>query len=159
MSVVHSTFSLERQYKAAPARVFAAFANPETKRRWFVEGEGWRVNEYAGDFRVGGVETSRFTFAGSKEKGAPPAGTPIANDTVYQDIVPNERIVFAYTMTVGDKRISASLATVEIVPSGTGTKLTYTEQGAYFDGSDDPRMRQEGWTQLFASLERELDRA
>ena len=36
------------------------------------------------------------------------------NDTTYQDIVPEERIVLAYTMAVGGRRISASLATVEI---------------------------------------------
>ncbi|WP_394835764.1 SRPBCC family protein [Pendulispora rubella] len=159
MSVVHSTFTIERQYKAAPARVFAAFVNPETKRRWFAEGEGWQVNEYTLDFRVGGVENARFTFVGSGEEGAPPAGTPMGNDTVYQDIVPNQRIVFAYTMTVGDKRISASLATVEIVSAGTGTKLTYTEQGAFFDGADSPRMREEGWGEILASLGREVDEA
>jgi len=159
MPIVHNTFTIERQYKAAPARVFAAFSNPETKRRWFVEGEGWHVAEYSVDFRVGGIESSRFVFAGSKAKGAPPAGTPMGNDTVYQDIVPNERIVFAYTMTVGDNRISASLATVEIAASGTGTKLTYTEQGAYFDGADSPKMREGGWNELLGSLERELEKA
>lgn len=39
-SVVHSTFSLERVYDASPSRVFAAFEDLPTKRRWMVEGEG-----------------------------------------------------------------------------------------------------------------------
>jgi uncharacterized protein YndB with AHSA1/START domain len=37
-TVVHSTFTIERTYPTAPSRVFAAFASPEIKRRWFTEG-------------------------------------------------------------------------------------------------------------------------
>ncbi|MCX6049372.1 MAG: SRPBCC domain-containing protein [Chloroflexi bacterium] len=55
-SLMHSTFSVKRTYPSSPARVFAAFANPETKRRWFVEGEGWEIDEFSMDFRVGGRE-------------------------------------------------------------------------------------------------------
>jgi uncharacterized protein YndB with AHSA1/START domain len=117
-SVVHSTFSIERRYPVPPSRVFSAFANRAVKRRWFAEGEGWEVEEFALDFRVGGREFSRFRFEG---------GAPIRNETVYQDIVPDRRIVFAYSIAVGDQRISVSLATVEITPSGEGTRLVYTE--------------------------------
>src|SRR5262245_31606162 len=106
-SVVHSTFSIERSYPVPPARVFAAFSNQATKRRWFAEGEGWEVHEFSLDFRVGGSEVSRFRFKG---------GAPMGNDTVFLDIVPDQRIVLAYTMTVDDTRISVSLATVEIAP-------------------------------------------
>ena len=55
-SVVHSTFSIERTYPVTPSRVFSAFANQETKRRWFAEGEGWEMEEFTSDFRVGGRE-------------------------------------------------------------------------------------------------------
>ena len=34
-SVAHATFSLERTYQAAPARVFAAWAEPAAKAQWF----------------------------------------------------------------------------------------------------------------------------
>jgi hypothetical protein len=44
--------------------------------------------------------------------------------------VPDQRIVFAYTMTLGEKRISSSFGTVELFPVGDRTRLTYTEQGA-----------------------------
>ena len=52
--VVHSTFTIERNYTAPPSRVFAAFADRTTKRRWFAEGSSFEVKEFAMDFRVGG---------------------------------------------------------------------------------------------------------
>ena len=157
-AVVHSTFHIERQYPVPASRVFAAFADPAVKRRWFVEGEGWDVLEHTLEFRVGGREASRYLFRGGPA-GAPPAGTEMANVTTYQDIVPNERIVFAYTMSVGGRRISASLATVEIVPDGTLTRLLFTEQSAFFDGADGPAMREQGWSALLDSLATELRRS
>ena len=36
--VTHATFSLERSYPAPPARVFAAWADPAAKARWFAGG-------------------------------------------------------------------------------------------------------------------------
>ena len=70
----------------------------------------------------------------------------------------DRRVVFAYTMTVGEKRISASLATVELIPLDQRTRLTYTEQGAFFDGAENPRAREEGCRELLESLAQELER-
>jgi uncharacterized protein YndB with AHSA1/START domain len=125
-SVAHATFSVERIYPQPPARVFAAFADQATKRRWFAEGEGWEIFEYTLDFRVGGAETSRFRFGDGPE---------VRMDAVVQDIIPDRRIVLVYRMAMGQKPLSVSLATVELVASGTGTRLTYTEQGSYLDAS------------------------
>jgi uncharacterized protein YndB with AHSA1/START domain len=146
-SVTHATFTLERSYDAPPAKVFKAFADPAIKRRWFVEGDGWDVEEFTGEFKIGGVERSRFRFQG---------GEPVHNDTTYHDIVPNERIIFAYTMTVGQNRISASLATCEFKPSGSGTHFVFTEQGAFLDGLDSVGSREGGWKGLLDALGRAL---
>ncbi len=145
--VAHSTFNIARTYPVAPARVFAAFADQATKRRWFAEGEGWEVDEFTVDFRVGGRETARFRFGDS---------APMGNDTIYLDIVPDRRIVLAYTMTVGDERHSVSLTTVELAPTDDGTRLVYTEQGAFFDGVDDPVGRERGCRELLERLAEEL---
>jgi uncharacterized protein YndB with AHSA1/START domain len=153
-SVTHSTFVIERSYPVKPERVFAAFANPVRKGRWFVEGEGLEVEEFVMDFRVGGKEHARFRF----KEGTPFKGTALTNDTSYQDIVPDRRIVFAYTMTFGDKRISASLATFEFLPTDKGTDLIFTEQAAFFEGADGAPIRQEGWRQLLEELGKELAR-
>jgi uncharacterized protein YndB with AHSA1/START domain len=146
-SVTHATFTLERTYDAAPARVFNAWADPAAKRRWFVEGEGWQVEEFTGDFKVGGFERSRFRFK---------RGAPVRNDTTYHDIVSNERIIFAYTMTIGENRISASLATIEFKAEGGGTRLVFTEQGAFLDGFDKADSRAGGWRGLLEALGRAL---
>src|SRR6476620_1712170 len=108
-SAIHSTFVIERSYPVAPERVFAAFADPATKRRWFFESDGHDVELYEMDFRVGGQEHARFRF----KAGTPLNGMTCRNDGSIQDIVPNRRLVLASTMTIGDNRISASLVTIE----------------------------------------------
>ncbi len=153
-SVIHSTFVIECNYSAAPERVFAAFADPAKKRRWFVEDEHHEVERHEMDFRVGGKERAGFRF----KEGTPLKGMICTNDTTYQDIVPNQRIVFASTMAIGEKRISASLGTLEFLPSETGTDLLFTHQGAFFEGSDGPEMREEGWRKLLDKLTEELPR-
>jgi uncharacterized protein YndB with AHSA1/START domain len=152
-SVNHATFVIDRTFPVAPTQVFAAMANPAKKRRWFVEGKGFGVDSFEMDFRVGGFERSRFRFS----EGTPlPAGTPCANDSVYLDIVPNQRIVLAYTMTVGGKCISASQSTFEFLPDGKGTRLVFTEQAAFFEGADGPKIREDGWQDLLERLAEEL---
>jgi uncharacterized protein YndB with AHSA1/START domain len=151
-SVTHSTFTIERSYPSPPERVFAAFSDPAKKRRWFAEGERGPIEEFTMNFRVGGYERTRSRFV----EGTPFAGTMLTNETIYQDIVPNHRIVMAYTMTLGKKRISSSQATVEFLPTEKGTDLIFTEQAAFFEGADGRQIREEGWRELLEQLASEL---
>jgi uncharacterized protein YndB with AHSA1/START domain len=147
MSVNHNTFSIDRHYAATPERLFAAFADPAQKRRWFIEGGNNAVEQYDLDFRVGGREV-----AGIRHGAAPVAGLTFTAESVYLDIVPNSRIVFASSMAMADARISASLVTVELVPANNGTRLVLTHQGAFFEGADGPAIREEGWRKLLDRL-------
>ncbi|MGA2134201.1 MAG: SRPBCC family protein [Bryobacteraceae bacterium] len=150
-SVIHSTFVIERHYPVAPERVFTALAEPDRKRRWFAEVRGLGMQQFDMDFQVGGIERSSFRLTSG-----PFSGGIVANRTTYLDIVDNRRIVIAYSMAMDGRRFSASLATFELLPDETGTRLVFTEQGAYFESSDGPQMRQEGWRKHLENLAAEL---
>ena len=107
------------------------------------------------DFRVGGTERSRFRF----KQGTPIAGMTITNETSYQDIVPNRRIVTTSTMSLGDKPMSVMLATVELRPTENGTDLIFTHQAVFLEAADGAEMRKHGWNKLLDSLAKELANA
>ena len=153
-SAVHSTFVLERSFPKSPEKVFAAFADATKKLRWFAEGEGHKIEEYAMDFRLGGIERLRYRMS----EGTPIAGMYITNEGRFQDIAPNHRIVTASTMDLNDKRISASLVTFEFLPTEKGTDLVCTHQGTYIEWPDGPKLIEAGWRGLLESLAAEITR-
>ena len=147
-SVTHATFTLERVYPASPAKVFRAFSDFETKKRWFSGPPDWRQEKAELDFRVGGREVN---------VGGPPGGWTSSYEATYLDIVPYERVVTSYTMEVDGRKISVSLSTAELKPEGQGTRLVLTEQGAYLDGWDNPAQRKQGTEHLLDALGRSLE--
>jgi uncharacterized protein YndB with AHSA1/START domain len=140
-TAAHGNFTIERTYPASPSRVFAAFATPEAKGRWFGAPEEMLTGDREFDFRVGGHE--RLTTKGE---------ATYIFDAVYYDIVPDQRIVTAYEMYANDDRLSVSVATVELTPAGSGTHLVYTEQGVYLDGLDKPEWREHGTGEMLDKL-------
>jgi uncharacterized protein YndB with AHSA1/START domain len=145
-STDHETFEIVRNYDAVPAGVFAAWADPAAKASWFGPA-GARTFE----FEVGGRE--HFVAGG-------PDGASYTYDALYYDIVPDQRIVYAYEMHRDGTRISVSLSTVCFQAEGAGTRLTYTEQGVFLDGHDTAAAREHGTGELLNALgERLRDRA
>jgi uncharacterized protein YndB with AHSA1/START domain len=148
-SAEHATFVIERTYPASPARVFNAFADPQAKARWFVGPDEFSQGPHELDFRVGGEE---------RVSGGTPEGPAYSFHATYQDIVPGQRIIYTYEMHLDDRRISVSLATLELAPAGDGTRLLLTEQGVFLDGIDNVSQREHGTRSLLDNLEAELAR-
>jgi uncharacterized protein YndB with AHSA1/START domain len=152
-TTIHSTFQLERSFAASTEKVFAAFADPSSKRRWNYESGKHELQFHELDFRVGGGERAQLVFGNN---GSPVAGMTCKLDAVFEEIVPGRRIVWAYRMNIAGRTISAALATVEILPAETGCEVLFTHQGAYFEGADGPEMRKGGWENLLGKLATEL---
>jgi uncharacterized protein YndB with AHSA1/START domain len=147
----HATFTIERDYPVAPARVFRAWAEPAAKASWFACHDDWRSGGHELDFRAGGTErVDTYPSDG---------GEVHAYRARYHDIVQDERIVYAYEMYVGDKRISVSLATVLFAPHAGGTRMTFTEQLVMLDDRWDAASREHGTREGLDNLARELARA
>ncbi len=143
MSVIHAEFTIERQYECTPSQTFSAFSDPDLKRQWFAVPGSWENAVWELDFRVGGGEVN---------SGGPP-GCPIHTfRSRFHEIVADERIVFAYDLLADERLMSVSLTTVELFSAEGGTRLLFTEQGAFFDGIDDPAEREHGTGKLLDAL-------
>ncbi|MGA2492616.1 MAG: SRPBCC family protein [Roseiarcus sp.] len=147
-AAVRGAFTVERTFKATPAQAFKAFTDERAKSRWFSGGDDQTITERSMDVRPGGREV-----AVGKWK----SGVTTRFDAVYFDVVPDRRLVYAYEMHIDARKISVSLACVEIEPHPAGVKLKVAEQAVFLDGYDDNGSREHGTNflmdKLVASLE------
>jgi uncharacterized protein YndB with AHSA1/START domain len=147
-SVVHATFRLERTYDALAARVWRALTDEEAKQKWFCGTPGkWELIERRMDVRVGGTERLKGRWEG---------GVVSTFDATYHDIIPYQRLVYSYVMHLDDKKISVSLATMQLEERNGRTALMVTEQGAFLDGYDDAGSRERGTGHLLDALGKSL---
>jgi uncharacterized protein YndB with AHSA1/START domain len=143
-SVIHATFHLERTYEAPAARVWRALTDETAKAKWFSGTPGrWELLERHMDVRVGGTERVKGRWEG---------GVVSTFDATYHDIITNQRLVYSYVMHLDDKKISVSLATMQLKAEGSKTTLMVTEQGSFLDGYDDAGSREHGTGFLLDAL-------
>jgi len=146
---VRGAFALERVFKATPAQVFKAFTDERAKSRWFAGGgDDPTLTERSMDVRPGGREV-----AVGKWK----SGMTTRFDAAYFDVVPDRRLVYAYEMHIDARKISVSLACVEIEPHPVGVKLKVAEQAVFLDGYDDNGSRERGTNMLMDKLVASLE--
>ncbi|MFT4036049.1 MAG: SRPBCC domain-containing protein [Patulibacter sp.] len=145
----HATFVIERDYPASIEKVWAAFADPAIKARWFGASDEFDDIEALEEFRVGGrtIHNGRHIASGARSR---MGGT-------YTDIVEHARIVFVYDMWLNDAHASTSLTTITLEPGDDGTRLTYTEQAVHLDGIHGPGPdaaagREHGTAQMLDSI-------
>jgi uncharacterized protein YndB with AHSA1/START domain len=147
-SVVHGTFHLERVYDASAARVWTALTDPAAKSRWFGAASGQvEIIERELDARPGGRERLKGHWGGQVVS---------TFDATYYDVIANERLVYCYEMHLDDRKISVSVATIQLKAQGSRTRLMVTEQGAFLDGYDDAGSRERGTSELLDALGQSL---
>ncbi len=148
----HATIVIERNFAANIDQVYEAWTNPEVKARWFKGPVGWRYINRSLDFREGGSEILHGEFEGKFE-------------TLYtahiHHIIDSRRIVYDYIMHLNNIIHSVSLSTVEFEGNSQQTKMKYTEQISYLDGTnadEGAASREGGVNDHFDTLEHMLTR-
>ncbi len=149
-SVSFGTFQLERTYDVAPMKVWKALTDPAAKSQWFGEPSNqFELIERLMDVRQGGRE---------KVRGRWQQGVICTFDAIYHDVIEKERLVYSYEMYLDDRKISVSLATVQLQAGAGRTRVMICEQGAFLDGYDDAGSREHGTGELLEALGRSLNR-
>jgi uncharacterized protein YndB with AHSA1/START domain len=134
------SLTLKRRLKAPPAKVFAAWIDPEKVKRWMGP-SGGKALRVESDPRTGG----RYRWVMQS-----PTGEEHDVGGVYREVIPNEKLVFTWAWKSTPER--ESLVTVLLKPDGDGTLLTLTHE-QFFD--DEARDRhQGGWTGALDKMEK-----
>jgi uncharacterized protein YndB with AHSA1/START domain len=137
------SLTIKRRFNAAPAKVYAAWADPEKIKLWMGPGEV-KVLRTEGDARTGG----RFRWVMLA-----PNGEEHDVSGVYREVLPNEKLVFTWAWKSTPER--ESLVTVTFKPDGDGTLFTLMHE-QFFD--EDARDRHNGgWTGALEKLAKYLE--
>lgn len=123
----HGDFSINRVYDASPAEVWAAWSDPALKAQWFIGPAEWAEVERTLDLRPGGVEVLHGRF---------PNGAETLFSARYHLVEQGARLVYVYDMHLSGRHHSVSIATVEFIGDPDGTRLRFTEQVTFVDGTD-----------------------
>ena len=134
------SLTLKRWLNAPPAKVFAAWTDPEKVKGWMGPGEV-KVLKVECEPRAGG----RYRWLMKT-----PDGEEHDVSGVYREFVPNQKLVFTWAWKSTPER--ESLVTVEIKPDGDGSLLTLTHE-QFFDEEARDR-HHSGWTRALDKLEK-----
>jgi uncharacterized protein YndB with AHSA1/START domain len=131
---------IRRHLAAPPDRVFAAWTDPELFARWIspVGHALARIEPWPGG-------RLHVTMIG--------AGREIVHTGVYQEVIPDRRLVFTWQSPYTGP--GESVVTVELNARYGGTQLTLTHEGLATDAVDS---HAGGWGQIVDRLAEELDR-
>jgi len=139
-TLVKPSLTIKRRFNAPPAKVFAAWTDPEKIRAWMGPGEVGILLVEA-DVRVGG----RYRIVMQKP------GDAEQHDVsgVYREVIANEKLVFTWAWKTTPER--ESLVTLTFKPDGGGTLMTLSHE-QFFD--EDARDRHNsGWSATMPKLE------
>ncbi len=140
--ITKPSLTIKRRFKAPPAKVYAAWTDPEKMSRWMGPADVQTVIAEC-DVRVGGRYAVKMVTSSGEEHDV--CG-------VYREIVPNEKLVFTWAWLTTPER--ESLVTVTFKDDNGGTLMTLLHE-QFFD--EDARDRHNaGWTGTMERLEKYL---
>jgi uncharacterized protein YndB with AHSA1/START domain len=134
---------IDRDFAASPAAVFAAWTTPQHFARWF----GGKDVEVP-------VDTLDFIAEPGRTWQAQmilPNGTTIEWTGRFNEVIPDERLVFTLTDRPGES-VQAEVV-VELTAIATGTRMHFTQQTPGFSAEEQESLIT-GWESFIDELER-----
>ncbi|MDP9037459.1 MAG: SRPBCC domain-containing protein [Myxococcota bacterium] len=137
-----ATVRVTRRFRVAPWRVFDSWLDPDKIHEWMLApapGETTRIDV---DPRVGGS----FCFVVRRE------GAEVEHAGEYLELVRPRRLAFTWGVfppgmsTPGSKKARVN---VDLIPAGTGTELTLTQDGVPADFAS---QTESGWNAILESI-------
>jgi uncharacterized protein YndB with AHSA1/START domain len=106
-----------------PQQVYDAWLDPALVRLWMSRNMEAKFNDYeVTDIRIDPVVGGRF-FLGGKQGGEPSDAWGY-----YRELVPGRRIVFTWFVEEGEEKEDNSTVTLELAPSGSGTRASMSHE-------------------------------
>ena len=138
------TIVLRRTFDAPLERAYQAWTEVSEVAQWWTCGEGRPGTILELDVRVGGRMVVAFGNPGEE---------PSLNTSVYLEVVPNERLVFAMTRMKSGVVRAETRCTVEFRALDNQTEIVLTDTG--IGGASNEK----GWRPTLASLQTFLQQA
>ena len=140
------SLTLRRRYPVTAEKVWRAWTDPQALKAWFGPEEIVSVPLAEVDLRVGG--RFRVTMLAADGETHDVSG-------VYQELVPNRKLVFSWAWRSTPER--ESRVTVRIEPDGNGCELVLMHEQFFDEVARDGH--EHGWTGAMVKLERWLAKA
>lgn len=140
------SLTLRRHYPVAAEKVWRAWTDPQALKAWFGPEEIVSVPLAEVDLRVGG--RFRVTMLAADGETHDVSG-------VYQELVPNRKLVFSWAWRSTPER--ESRVTVRIEPDGNGCELVLMHEQFFDEAARDGH--EHGWSGAMVKLERWLAKA
>lgn len=139
------SLTLTRRYPVAPEKVWRAWTDAETLKRWWAPGPGELVSFAELDVRVGG--RFRIVFGGADGKAHECAG-------VYREVVPNRKLVFTWCWpNTTPERVS--VVTIVLEEMNGATELVFRHEQFFDEKARDGHLQ--GWTAALEGLARHFE--
>jgi uncharacterized protein YndB with AHSA1/START domain len=117
---VDSTLILKRVFNAPIKLVWRAGTSQKDLAKWYVAGWDHVVHFAEADVRVGG--TYRISFGA-------PGKTPCIESGRYSKVVPQQRLAFQETVTIGGEHFHTNQTSIDFCDLGGRTEVTITTSG------------------------------